>query len=116
MREILVHPHQAIGDGTTLDLKGGWNEFWGAINKTGTNIHGLLTLLTVIGTLMIAAGLIGWLWKKRRGGGLRDGSDGLFWTLIAGVILAAPNLLLPILLGILDTVANAIINLFHVAG
>jgi hypothetical protein len=87
-----------------LDLKGAWTSLWSAIN-TGT-FASIMTLLTWAGVILVVFAVLKWLWDKRRGGG--GNSQSLIWTSVLGGALAAPNLLLPIVLGLIDMLVNTI--------
>ncbi len=89
-----------------VDLKGGWDTFWGAVSAP---LSDLVNLLTVIGALLVIGSIIVYFWRRRRGG---DTPAPLMWTLLVGAILCAPDAILPLFLGLLDAIANAGIALF----
>lgn len=93
-------------DGKTLNLSGAWDTFWR--NISGGNFGQFLTLLAVIGMLIIVAGIVKYLWDKRRGGG--GNTNALVWTIVVGAVLAAPALIIPILLAAIDIVVNAVVK------
>ncbi|GAA4033882.1 hypothetical protein GCM10023063_17180 [Arthrobacter methylotrophus] len=95
-----------------VDLQGGWDAFWGAIT---TGFPGITTLMTVVGVCLVVFALIKWAWDRRRGGGMGQGSQPLWGALVPGAILAAPAVLFPLLLSILDFVANIAIKLAQTA-
>lgn len=104
----------AAGD-KTVDLAGGWSTFWTGIQKGNPTFSSITTLMTVIGTIVVVMAFGKWLWEKRKGTGGGGGggrSDGILWALAAGAMLAAPNLIIPIVLTILDTVANGVAGVF----
>lgn len=90
-----------------VDLAGGWNNVWGVIKGA---LGGFAGLLTAVGVIVVVAALVKWLWDKRRGGG-GGGSAAVGWAIAVGSVLAAPGLIIPLILGIFDVVANAVINL-----
>lgn len=57
--------------------------------------------------LIIVAGIVKYLWDKRRGGG---NTNALVWTIVVGAVLAAPALIIPILLAAIDVVVNAVVK------
>lgn len=104
----------AAAAGAGINLAGGWSKFWTAVSAAiGTQI---LTLLTIIGVLMVVGAIIKWIFDKRRGGGAMQGSGAVLWTLVAGSILAAPAIIVPLLLKILDAVINTLVALFNATG
>lgn len=94
-------------NGSTLNLSGAWQAFWNGISG---GLGNLPMALAIIGMLIIVGGLIKFFWDKRRGGG--GNTSQLVWTSVIGSLLAAPNLILPILLGIVDLVVNMLVKLF----
>lgn len=95
-----------------VNLHSGWATFWGAITA---GFPGITTLMTVIGVALVVFALLKWAWDRRRGGGMGQGSQPLWGALIPGSILAAPSVLFPLLLGLLDWVANIAIQLAKTA-
>jgi len=93
-------------NGSTLNLSGAWKAFWEGISS---GLGNLPMGLAIIGMLIIVAGLVKFFWDKRRGGG--GNNSQLVWTSVVGALLAAPNLIIPLLLGILDLVVNMFVKL-----
>lgn len=97
----------------TIDLASSWEQVWGAVK--GAIGSKLTTLLSAVGVILVVGALFKWLFERRRGGGgafSGQASSGLLWTLAAGATLAAPGVLIPIFLTILDAIANAVIGLW----
>ena len=92
-----------------VDLKGGWTKIWGAIQTALGTFAGLLT---AFGVLIVVFAVLKWLWDKRRGGD-GQGNRALGWAMLFGAILAAPGLLIPMTLGLVDIVINAAINIVN---
>ena len=92
-----------------VDLKGGWAKVWSAI---GTALGNLAGLLTAFGVIIVVFAVLKWLWDKRRGGG-GQGNSTLGWAMGFGAILAAPGLLIPLTLGLVDVLINAVINIVN---
>lgn len=68
-----------------------WQQILGLIPQ------GVLTLTAIVGVILIVMGLIGWLWRKRTGGGGISGFPVMMVFL--GALLALPTLLMePLLL------------------
>jgi hypothetical protein len=90
-----------------IDLQRGWEAFYDSVRSSvGT---GLFDLLTGLGAVIVVVAILKWVWDKRRGGAR---SQGVLWAIVIGAIMAAPGLIIPVVLGIVDTVANAFVDLF----
>lgn len=94
-----------------VNLAGGWNTLWGAIS--GVVGGQVMTILTIIGVIMVIASVAVYIFNKRRGGGVAQGLGSVLWTLVAGALLAAPQVIIPLLLTLLDLVINALIAIFR---
>lgn len=97
-----------------INLSSGWDQLWSAVSRAlGSSVT---QLMLVIGVGLIAAAFIGWIWKRRRsgGGGMQDMSA-IWWTMGIGAILAAPDLVLPLILNLVDAVVNAGANILKIA-
>ncbi|MCC3299473.1 hypothetical protein [Arthrobacter caoxuetaonis] len=102
----------AVPMASTVNLKGGWESFWTAITAGFPTIT---NMMTIVGVILVVFALLKWAWDRRRGGGMGQGAQPLWGALIPGAILAAPDMLFPILLGILDLVINVVISLINAA-
>ena len=91
-----------------VDLKGGWSTFWGSFNAAMNDQ--VRSALTIVGVILIVAAVITWIFQKRRGQPVQLGRLG--WTIAAGAVLAGPDLVIPGLLGVVDLIVNAFINLW----
>ena len=103
-------PMAATGD--VIDLNGSWGRFWGSITSTAS-IGRLMTLLSIIGVLIVAAALVKWAWDRRRGMSGGGGSGAVWGSLLVGAVLSAPNLLIPIVLQIFDILVNSIAKIWN---
>lgn len=92
--EIVV----VAADGS-VDFTSQWNKLISA-----PWLSGLLSVLGVVGIAIVALSILGWVWKKRRGGG--GGSGFPIFPVIIGAILASPKFVIPVLLIILQWVAT----------
>jgi len=108
----------ASADGESVDLSKGWTDVWDGLKGDGA-FAGVMNLLTAVGAVIVVMAVAKMLWEKRRGGGGGGGgagggkgSEGIMWALALGAMLAAPNLILPILLQILDVIANGVAGVF----
>lgn len=100
-----------------VDLSQGWADVWGGLTKE-TAFANVMSLLTAVGAIIVVMAIGKLLWEKRRGsgggGGMGGGkTDGIMWALALGAILCAPNLILPILLELLDIIANGVAGVFQ---
>jgi len=99
-----------LGD---ISLKAGWGTVWAAVQgAVGTQ---LTTLMTGVGVILVVGSALKWLWERRRSG-MQGGHSNLVWTTAFGMVLAGPNILIPVLLGLIDTVANIVIHLLGQGG
>ncbi len=100
--------------GNTIDLAGGWNTLWGALRIPPQ----MMTLLTVIGVIIVIASLFKWFLDRKRQGssGMGQSSGPVLWATLLGVAIAAPALIIPIFLKILDWIINAIVSLWQGTG
>lgn len=101
---------QGILAAETVDLSLSWDQFWGSF-RTAVGEE-LLTLITMVGMLLVVGAVLKWLWDRRRGngGGGMGGANAILWTLLLGATLAAPGLLIPLFLNLLDGLANAFVS------
>lgn len=88
------------------NLKDGWDAVWSAV-KTGA--PGLSELLLSVGVVLMVFALGKWLWDKRKGGG--GNSSALLWTAVVGAALAGPEVIFPIMLGIVDWLINTVVGI-----
>ncbi|GAA4188812.1 hypothetical protein GCM10022288_15640 [Gryllotalpicola kribbensis] len=101
-------------DTGTINFKGAWDTTWRSISGViGPQVTGLMT---IIGVLLVVFAVGKWIFDKRRGGGAASGLGPVLWALIAGALLAAPGVIIPAFLGILDTVINMLVHLVGSSG
>lgn len=107
---------QAAAVGEDVDLAGSWDKFWKALMGAG-QVQGLFNVLAIVGVALIAWAIVKWAWDRRRGGGGGfgggGGGGGITGALLVGVILAAPNLILPAVLNVLDLVIDAVVKIWQ---
>lgn len=87
-----------------------WNTFWSAISG---QLGGVLTIMTWVGVVLVVFSVVGWIYKKRQGGSLSQGLSGVFITMVVGMVLCSPQLLIPLILRIVDFVANTAASLLQ---
>lgn len=99
-----------------IDLRGPWNTFMTGLDAV-PGMNGVFTLMAVVGVALIAFALITIAWEKRRGAGGGMGGSGskLGWVAAAGSLLAAPKVILPVLLWIVEAIANLAFNIVNSA-
>ncbi|WP_159604617.1 hypothetical protein [Agromyces humi] len=85
-----------------VDLVDAWSVFWSTVSSAFDGP--LKVLLIVVGIGLIAFSLLKFVWDKRRGGSARQSP--IWWTLGLGGLLIAPDILIPLALGILSWVIN----------
>lgn len=94
-----------------VDLKGKFEELLGLVE--GGDLGAFFKVAAWIGAIVLVMSVVAYVWQRRRGtgGGGKGGSKGVTMSAIVGGILVAPGALLPLLLGIIDTIINAFINI-----
>src|SRR5690349_16659861 len=94
---------------TSVDLSGAWSTFWNAVTaSTGAQ---LTNVLSVLGVAVLVFAFAGFLWQRAR----NQGGDGgkLMWAVAIGATLAAPGVIFPLMLTLVDVVANAGISVYE---
>lgn len=92
-----------------VDLSGSWTTFWNAVTgATGTQ---LTNFLSVLGVIILVFSLAAYFWQRSRNKGSDSGK--LWWAVVVGSVFAAPGVIFPLLLGIVDLVANAGIGVYQ---
>ncbi|GAA4924896.1 hypothetical protein [Nesterenkonia rhizosphaerae] len=89
-----------------------WSRVWNAIVR-GIGGDSLNLIMNSIGILLILAALIGYFWQHRRGTGWGNGATGIVGAGVIGLVLLAPNIILPLALRIVDWVVNIVLRLFR---
>lgn len=108
---MIIRP---VAEGGTIDLKSGWDQLWNAVS--GVITGQVTSLLTIAGVILLIFAIGKFIFDKRRGGGHTQGLGIVVWTLVAGALLAAPQIIIPTALTILDYIINAIVSLVNGAG
>lgn len=111
MKGKTLNIHTAV-PAADVNFAGGWNTLWGAITS---GFPQLVQIITVVGVILVLGTLLKWAWDRRRGGGMAQGAQPVWGTLIIGSILMAPTIVMPLLLLIVDGIANAGLALFKAA-
>lgn len=100
--------HVFLGD---INLVTSWNTAW---NDVSGPLSSFTNLMAVIGSVMVVFGVVGYLWKRKRGGG--GNHQKLIWTIVIGAILSGPSVMIPLLLTLIDYIVNAVISIFPTSG
>lgn len=101
-----------------IDLVSPWNSLIGTIESI-SGVDALLKIASLLGIFLIVASIIGYFWKRRKGGagGMMQGfGNEITGSLIAGIILISPKVLIPLILFILQTIINIFISVFNQNG
>jgi len=88
----------------SINFASSWTTFWSSISGS---LGKLPTILGIIGMLLVVSAILTYLWERRRGGG-EKGHSKILWTILIGAILAAPSVVIPAILTIVDFIANVI--------
>jgi hypothetical protein len=88
---------------TSINLSGDWTSLW---NPISSQLGPVMTILSWAGVLIVVGGVAKWAWDRKKGMPGRHG--GVLWALAIGALLAAPGVVIPIILGLADVVVNAI--------
>ncbi|WIB65535.1 hypothetical protein [Curtobacterium sp. MCBD17_040] len=91
----------------SVNLSGSWSTLWGAISSATGWSH-VQTFLSVIGVVIIIGSIAVYLFERRRGGGGRHMN--ILWAGLFGALLAAPSLIIPTALSLIDFVIGVLVN------
>lgn len=84
-----------------------WDNFWSAITSSNPQVTGVLSFL---GIAIAVWAVIVWIRDSRRGSTTQAGK-GPMWMLFLGLALCAPGVVLPLVLGLFDIIANLVMGL-----
>ena len=87
----------------TSNISGGWNSFYSMVREF---VPGFWTALAIIGFLIFAWGLGGYLWRKFRQRSGQGDNKKLVWSMIFAAAFVSPTFFFPLL----ATFADAVIN------
>lgn len=80
----------------------GWADFWGAI--TGSAGPALTVALSILAVAILVFTLAMFLWHKMRG--KESNRNAIIFAIVIGAAFAAPGIIFPVALWIVDAVAN----------
>lgn len=89
-----------------VDLAGSWTKAW-SVFSTGN--EKIFTILSVVGVIIFVASLAGYIWQRRRGSGGNTGA--VIGAGVVGMLFCAPQVVIPLLLVIVDLLANTVVRL-----
>jgi len=92
-----------------IDLSGAWSTFWNAV--TASAGAQLTNVLSVLGVVVLVAAFAGYLWQRARNKGGDNGK--LLWAVAIGATLAAPGVIFPLVLNVVNLIANAAISVYQ---
>lgn len=98
-----------MSDANPIDLSSAWGGFWKTVTASWSGLAGALTL---IGVILVVFALVKWAWDRRRGGGMQ-GSAPLMGALVPGALLLAPQVIIPLLLWLIDALANIVVSIIQ---
>jgi hypothetical protein len=90
-----------------VNLSGQWNTLWGTLKQA---VPGLPTILGMLALILVVLAIVSWVWGRRRNI-TASNNQPLIGAIIVAAVFAAPDLVLPLLLTIVDGVANFVIRL-----
>lgn len=90
-----------------VDLSGQWGTLWGTLKQA---LPALPTMLGMVALILVVLAIISWIWGKRRNIKAGD-NQAMIGAIIVAAVFAAPDLVIPLLLTIIDGVANFVIRL-----
>jgi hypothetical protein len=92
-----------------VDLSGAWSTFWNAVtSSTGAQ---LTNVLSVLGVALLVFAFASYMWQRARSKGGDSGK--LWWAVAIGATLAAPGVIFPLVLTVVDLIANAGISVYE---
>jgi hypothetical protein len=94
---------------SSVDLSGAWSTFWSAV--TASAGAQLTNVLSVLGVAVLVFAVVGYLWQRARNVG--GDSSKLVWAVAIGATLAAPGVIFPLMLTLVDVIANAGISVYQ---
>lgn len=92
-----------------FDLSGVWDTFWTAVTESAGQSFSVA--LSVVGLMIVIGALLGYVWKRWRSTDARMGQ--LWLAILLGAVFAAPGILIPLALFLVDLIVNVGINLWN---
>lgn len=85
-----------------VNMRGAWANIWSTLTSTWP---GLTNLMTIVGTIMAVMAFFSWVWQRRRNPS-QGNNNVLFGAMLAGALLCAPEIIIPIALWAIDGLIN----------
>lgn len=96
-----------------IDLVGPWTTLWDTLTSGWS---GLAMAMSLLGVALIVIAVLAWAWARRKGGQMNQGSDKIVGAMIIGGTLAAPGMLIPLALRLLQWVVQIAAALLEKVG
>jgi hypothetical protein len=100
-----------------VNFRGGWDAIIKAL-ESATGSEALFEILSVAGVaVVVAAFVVSLIFNRRRGGNPFAGHGStVVGAVVAAGLLAAPKVVIPALLWVVDVIGNAVIQAFRNSG
>lgn len=93
-----------------IDISRHWETAWSALTRLAGG--GLTTVMAWVGLAIVASSVVVLIWRKFRRKGEQGQAGMLGWAIAFGAILAGPDLLIPLVLNVVDAVANVAVGMW----
>jgi hypothetical protein len=90
-----------------IDISSQWTLLWTAVTAGAPKLG---AILMAVGGILVVAALVMWVIKRRTQRGLGD-MTAVWGSLIIGSVLLAPAVVIPIILKLIDIIANIVVSL-----
>lgn len=98
--------------GNRVDFTGRWNDLYSHALASGSISPELMRVLGWLGAALVVWSLFQWVRGRSSGKG-GDGKSKLGYTLVLGAALAAPHIIIPAVLTLVDAASNFVVGLFQ---
>jgi hypothetical protein len=92
---------------SNIDIASQWGTLWAAVTS---GAPGITNILMAVGALLVIGSLVMWAIKRRTQRGLGD-MTAVWGSLLIGALLLAPSVVIPIVLKLIDIIANIVVSL-----
>ena len=92
-----------------------WSSFWSTVSAA-SGMTGVISLLSIVGVVIAVVSLLMWLWEIRKQGGFGGASKShhkLVFGFIFGMVLAGPNIVIPVFLTLFGQIIGGVIAIIH---
>lgn len=91
----------------TIDFSGDWTDFWSRVHLGISS--DAQKLISWIALAIVVYALWRWVWAKHKG----TQSGNVMWALLLGAVIAAPNLIVPAVLEVIDQAWSVVLAAIH---